>query len=129
MRAAWGGEEGERWAEWANAYEATSVRLTARLLEAAAISTGEDVLDVGCGTGALTLAAGRLAAPGRVIGVDVSGPMLEPARQRAEVAGLTNVAFEHADAQTHRFEPKTVDLVTSSFGIMFFDNPVAAFTN
>jgi SAM-dependent methyltransferase len=87
------------------------------------------VLDVGCGTGSTTLAiSDRLGPEGSCLGVDISEPMLALARKRAEAAGA-RAAFVRADAQTHAFEPASYDAVLSRFGVMFFDDPVAAFTN
>ena len=87
------------------------------------------VLDVGCGTGATTLAiARRLGANGQCVGVDISEPMLAAARARAE-RERTPVSFIQADAQTHPFEPSSFDAIMSRFGVMFFDDPVSAFTN
>jgi SAM-dependent methyltransferase len=93
------------------------------------ISPGDEVLDIGCGTGLTTRDAGRVAAPGRVVGVDVSEGMLERARQLTEAERLDNVAFELGDAQVHRFDPARFDLAISRFGTMFFSEPVAAFAN
>jgi SAM-dependent methyltransferase len=89
---------------------------------------GEAVVDVGCGTGQTTLQLVDAVGPnGRVVGVDVSTPMLALARERAR--GRDNVSFLEADAQTHSFAPATFDALHSRFGVMFFDDPVAAFTN
>ena len=93
------------------------------------ISPGDEVLDIGCGTGLTTRDAARAAAPGRVVGVDVSERMLERARQLTEAERLDNVTFELGDAQVHDFEPARFDLVISRFGTMFFSDPVAAFAN
>jgi SAM-dependent methyltransferase len=62
-------------------------------------------------------------------GIDLSRPMLEVARQRATSAGRTNIDFVVGDAQTHHFEEGSFDIVISRFGVMFFDDPVSAFTN
>lgn len=87
------------------------------------------VLDVGCGTGATTLAAQRGLGPqGACTGVDISEPMVALARERAEREGLP-ARFVVADAQHHQFEAKSFDLVISRFGVMFFADPVAAFAN
>jgi SAM-dependent methyltransferase len=87
------------------------------------------VLDVGCGTGNTSLAlARRLGERGRVVGLDISSPMLERARTRAGL-GHSNASFVCADAQTYAFEPESFDLIVSRFGVMFFDNPAAAFAN
>jgi len=90
------------------------------------LHAGQRVLDVGCGTGATTLAAARQA--GRCTGVDISAPMIAVARERAAAAGL-DAGFLCADAQDHDFAPDVFDAVISRFGVMFFADPVAAFTN
>ena len=58
------------------------------------IGPGDEVLDIGCGTGQTTREAGRAAAPARVVGIDVSEPMLERARQLTEAERLDNVEYE-----------------------------------
>ena len=55
--------------------------------------------------------------------------MLERARQLSDDEGLTNITYQQADAQVHRFPPTSFDLCISRFGTMFFADPVAAFTN
>jgi len=129
MRQAWDGPEGEYWAELAGGFDRANAGHRAVLLHAAAITSGENVLDVGCGNGASTLEAGVAAAPGRVVGVDLSSAMLANGRARAEAAGLSNVSFVHADAQVHPFERGSFDVVISNCGAMFFDDQVAAFSN
>lgn len=129
MASAWDGEEGERWARHADRYEKTGTRLQRRLQDGGRVAPGDAVLDVGCGTGSSTREAARVAAPGPVLGVDLSSLMVEEARRRAAAEGLTNVAFEQADAQVHPFPPEAFDVAISSFGAMFFADPVAAFTN
>ena len=129
MAAAWDGAEGEHWAAYADRYEATGTRYGQALLRAAAVGSGDTVLDIGCGTGSSTRDLARMAPSGSVLGVDLSAKMLEHARTAAERDGLTNVAFEQADAQVHRFPERTFDVAVSSFGVMFFADPVAAFAN
>ena len=93
------------------------------------ISPGDEVVDIGCGTGLTTREAGRAAAPGRVVGVDVSERMLERARQLTAAERLDNVRYELGDAQVHRFDPGGFDVAVSRFGTMFFSDPAAAFAN
>jgi SAM-dependent methyltransferase len=123
----WNGYDGEHWTEHEERYNASLGPHTARLFAAAAISAGQDVLDVGCGCGGSTREAARSACS--ALGVDLSSRMIERARERAEAEGLANVVFELADAQVHPFVPQSVDLVLSRAGVMFFADPVAAFTN
>jgi SAM-dependent methyltransferase len=88
------------------------------------------VLEIGCGTGAVTLPlAQAVGAHGRVVGVDISEPMLSVARERLAESGLRNVTLLIGDAQVFAFEPAAFDVVTSRMGIMFFADPVAAFRN
>jgi SAM-dependent methyltransferase len=99
-------------------------------MERAGIAAGDRVLDVGCGCGETTLDIGaRVGAAGRVLGIDVSAPMLARAEEVAREAGATNVRFERADAATHPFPAGGFDVVYSRFGVMFFADPAAAFAN
>jgi SAM-dependent methyltransferase len=93
------------------------------------ISPGDAVVDVGCGTGLTTREAARAAAPGRVVGVDVSERMLERARQLTAAERLDNVRYVLGDAQVHDFDHAGFDVAISRFGTMFFSDPPAAFAN
>lgn len=117
----------EHWVVNRERYDRMYEPFQAALLSAAAIGGGEQVLDVGCGYGTTTLAAADLARPGTVTGIDLSPTMLRAARERS--AGTEGISFVEDDAQVHAFEPATFDVVLSRFGLMFFDDPVAAFTN
>lgn len=91
---------------------------------------GERLLDVGCGCGETSLELARAVGPtGSVTGLDISRPMLEIARSRGAEAGLANVEFLEADAQTSPLETGAYDGLFSRFGVMFFADPTAAFTN
>ena len=70
------------------------------LRAAANVQPHDRVLDVGCGTGQTTREAARAAVDGSALGVDLSAPMLERARQLSHDEGLRNVTYIHADAQT-----------------------------
>lgn len=124
---AWNGYEGEHWAGNADRYDAVNSGINEPLLTAAGIAAGDRVLDIGCGNGQLTREAARRAAS--ATGVDLSGPMLARARSLAEAEGVHNVSFHQGDAQVFEFAPGSFDVAVSRFGIMFFADPVAAFTN
>jgi SAM-dependent methyltransferase len=101
-----------------------------RALAVLAAAAGERVLDVGCGCGDTSLAIARaVGAAGRVLGVDISAPMLARAKERAAAAGLVHAQFELADAQTHALSAGAFDAAFSRFGVMFFESPAAAFAN
>jgi tRNA G46 methylase TrmB len=91
----WNGDEAAHWL----------APFTGHLLAAAAIGGADRVVDIGCGTGSTTRAAARAAIQGEALGVDLSAAMLRQAARRAQEEGLTNVGFEHGDAQVHRFTP------------------------
>ena len=126
---AWNGDDGQDWLVHADRYDTASGRYDPRLLAGGRITAADRVLDVGCGAGVSTRAAARIAVDGHATGVDLSGRLLEEARRRSEAAGLTNTTFVQGDAQVHPFEPGAFDVVISRFGVMFFGDPVAAFTN
>src|SRR5262245_26798019 len=104
--------------------------LGAAAIRAADPEPGEQLIDVGCGCGPTTIELGRRVGPtGGVLGVDISAPQLAVARSRVEAEGLSGVVtFAEADAQTFAF-PGDADCVYSRMGVMFFDDPVAAFSN
>jgi SAM-dependent methyltransferase len=129
MANAWDGEEGERWAQDADLYDASGVHLWRAFLATDPIAAGEHVLDVGCGSGKSTRDVARLAAPGQVLGVDLSSQMLDVARRRSAAEGLANVGYLQADAQVYPFDEGRFDVAISCFGAMFFADPIAAFAN
>jgi SAM-dependent methyltransferase len=91
---------------------------------------GRRVLDIGCGAGATTLGmARRLGPDGFCLGVDISEPLVAAAKAGAEAEAVGSAHFIQADAQTFEFDPGGFDAVISRFGVMFFDDPEAAFAN
>jgi SAM-dependent methyltransferase len=103
--------------------------VTPFLLEVVDARSGQTVCDVGCGTGSLSLSLAEAVAPGgQVVGVDISTPLLELASRRASDSGCRNVRFVEMDMQTGDQEQGPFDLAVSQFGVMFFDEPLAALT-
>ncbi len=126
----WNDTAGPKWVALDEVLDGQIHAIGEAAMDRLALAAGERVLDVGCGTGRTSLELGRRVGPGgRVTGVDISAPMLGRARERARAAGADNVTFVGADAQTHGFEPASLDAAFSRFGVMFFADPVAAFTN
>jgi len=110
--------------------ESMTHRAMPMLLDALELQPGEQVLDIGCGGGAGTIECARIVgANGHVTGVDISDALLHVAHGRAADAKVHNITFVEADAQTDPFPGEPFDVATSKFGVMFFDDPVAAFTN
>ena len=126
---AWNGASGRHFIEQRERHERMRGRLTARLLAGAQIEDGENVLDIGCGCGDATILAARATRSGRALGADLSQVQVAEARRLAASAGVANARFEVADAQVHPFQAGVFDLVLSNFGVMFFDDPAAAFAN
>jgi SAM-dependent methyltransferase len=123
----WNEIAGPRWVRQNARLDLMIGELGNAAIDRAAPALGEDVVDVGCGCGSTSIELGRrVGDSGTVLGVDISGPMLEVARQRS---GAAHVRFANADAQTHAFPPESADLVFSRFGVMFFADPTAAFRN
>jgi SAM-dependent methyltransferase len=126
----WNTVGGPRWVGLGGLVERRNLAFNDLMLERSAVAPGESVLEIGCGTGATTVPLAEAVGPrGRVVGVDISEPMLAGARQRLADSGLGNIALVQADAQVHRFEAGRFDLIASRFGVMFFADPVAAFSN
>jgi SAM-dependent methyltransferase len=125
----WGSRRGEAWVEAQALVDRLFRPFEQRLADDVAAIGARRVLDVGCGTGSTTIAVARAMPPGgRSVGVDISAPMIEAARARAERERVP-ATFVRADAQTHAFEPAGFDAIVSRFGVMFFDDSVQAFAN
>jgi len=116
---------------WAETYELIDLQLSPlglRAIEALGLDTGDSVLDIGCGAGQTLLQlAERVGAEGQVIGVDLAPLLLEIAKRRVEP--LSQVRLIQADAQTLDLPSESMDAVFSRFGVMSFNDPVAAFCN
>ncbi|WP_129777877.1 class I SAM-dependent methyltransferase [Peristeroidobacter soli] len=128
--ALWNEASGRTWVEMQQVLDRMLAPFEAPLIDAGFPGQGGQVLDVGCGAGATTRAmAQRLGTSGRCVGADISEPLLAAAKAGTAADGVGTATFIQADAQTHSFDANRFDAVISRFGVMFFDDPVAAFTN
>ncbi len=124
--AEWNGTQGQRWAELQRELDGIVAPFGEAALRLAAAQAGEHVIDIGCGCGDTSVElARRVGASGRVLGIDVSRPMLEVARAQVTQAGWANLEFREADASEAAL-PADTDLLFSRFGVMFFAQPVPA---
>jgi len=124
----WNGAVGERWAAYQEMLDRAIQPFGDAALARAAAGRGQNAIDLGCGCGATALAlAEAVGSSGRVLGVDISAPMLARARERCRA--LPQARFVEADATTYAFESEAADLAVSRFGVMFFREPVVAFQN
>jgi SAM-dependent methyltransferase len=126
----WNTVAGQKWVDMQSRLDQQLLPFGEAVMSKAGLSVGDVILDVGCGCGATSMALARAVGEhGRVVGADISAVMLECARKEASAAGLENLSFVDADAQSHAFAQRSFDVVHSRFGIMFFSEPAAAFAN
>ena len=144
----WNGASGWHWILHRERHLAQHKDLIADLFDAAEIAAGERVLDIGCGCGETSITAARAVAcpspegitpnwslhqemqhAGRVIGLDLSAPMLNIARRLTAQSGMKNITFRRGDAQIYPLRQNSFDIAISSFGVMFFADPHEAFMN
>lgn len=126
----WNNQAGRNWVEQNAMLDRLFAPFEQPLVDAVRQQGARAALDVGCGAGATTFAVARsLAGQGRCTGADLSNPLIDLARRRATEMEIDNADFVVADAQQQAFQPATFDAVISRFGVMFFDDPVAAFAN
>lgn len=132
----WNGPAGRGWVETQGMVDALFKPFEEMLVDAAIGAEAASVLDVGCGTGGVTLAiagtlaqrSGRPDALAGAVGVDISAPMIAAANARVEGTPAP-ARFVCDDAQTRQFAPADFDMIVSRFGIMFFNDFIEAFAN
>jgi ubiquinone/menaquinone biosynthesis C-methylase UbiE len=126
--AYWNGRAGQRWTSQQSMQDRVFAPVSQLLIDRARPKPGERIIDIGCGCGATTIElAARVGAAGRVLGVDISAPMLAQAKEMAPPNAP--LEFVLADATTYPFEPGAADLLVSRFGVMFFAEPARSFAN
>ena len=100
--------------------EGLTTPTAAKLVKFANVQAGQNVLDVGCGTGVVAITAARKGA--RVHGADLTPELLERARENASIAQV-KIDFREGDAEALSFDDGTFDIVLSQFGHMFAPRP------
>ena len=126
----WNAAAGETWAQFQEPLDRQIEPLGLAGIDVLQPVPGERIIDIGCGCGQTSLAlAARVAPSGSVVGIDLSRPMLEVARQRPRPAANLRVDFRQLDAQNGDIGRGVFDAAFSRFGVMFFSDPVAAFRN
>jgi len=124
----WQGRVGANWAAQWRRTDRSFAPLTERLLQRSREFAFTAVLDIGCGAGELSLAIARGRPHSRVVGVDISPHLVGTAAERG--VNLANAGFEVGDAAVWQPDPDFApDLLVSRHGVMFFDDPQAAFAN
>lgn len=126
----WNAAAGETWVQYQEQLDRQIAPLGLEALGTLAPAKGEAVIDIGCGCGQTTLElASRVGREGSVLGVDISAPMLDVARHRPPSGAGLRLQFREVDAQCGDLGRAVFDAAFSRFGVMFFSDPVAAFSN
>ena len=126
----WSGKGGDIWVERQNAMDTMLSPLGEAALNKLNFNKEENVLDIGCGCGHTTLnIAKRIGPSGNVTGLDISEPMLKRAKESAVEMSITNTSFKCVDVQTEDLGDQIYSTAFSRFGVMFFEDSVAAFKN
>ena len=130
QRDFWSGKGGDIWVERQNAMDTMLSHLGEAALNKLNLNEGENVLDIGCGCGHTTLnIAKRISPDGQVTGLDISEPMLKRAKESANEMSISNASFNCVDVQTDDMGEEVYSAAFSRFGVMFFEDPIAAFRN
>ncbi|MEQ1537361.1 MAG: class I SAM-dependent methyltransferase [Sphingorhabdus sp.] len=124
----WQGRVGSSWAAQWQRTDRSFAPLTKRLLDAI-IAQGDhrNIVDIGCGAGELSIAVASAMPDATVLGLDISADLIDVAAARG--ADTANLRFSVKDAAAWRDANFAPDLYVSRHGVMFFDDPVAAFSN
>ena len=125
----WSGAGGDVWVNKQKEMDIMLNPLGQRAIDKLDLSDNKRILDIGCGCGATTLEIAKMIPEGKIIGVDISEPMLNQARKDALEMSLSNAEFVVQDVQTDEISKDLFDIAFSRFGVMFFEDSYEAFKN
>lgn len=124
-KADWQDATGKAWANNVGLTDRAFSGLTQIMLERLANCPGDNILDIGCGGGELSVALAQARPKAKIVGVDISPDLVDFARRRAAIS--PHAEFEIADAARWERDGFAPDLLVSRHGVMFFDDPAGAF--
>ena len=125
----WSGAGGDVWVNKQREMDIMLNPLGQRAIDKLALSPDKIILDIGCGCGATSLEIAKQIPQGKIIGLDISVPMLDQASKLALEMSLTNTEFQIKDVQVEDLKSEYFDIAFSRFGVMFFEDPFEAFKN
>jgi ubiquinone/menaquinone biosynthesis C-methylase UbiE len=125
----WSGAGGDVWVNKQREMDIMLNPLGQRAIDKLNLSSNKTIIDIGCGCGATSLEIAKNIPEGKIVGVDISEPMLKRAREVALNMSLSNADFTIKDVQTDEIEKDYFDIAFSRFGVMFFEDPFEAFKN
>src|SRR5215467_7718535 len=125
----WAAARGDKWRDQLSGMEAMLAPVDEPLISALRLDAPYRIADIGCGGGGTTLEILRRAPAGSVVhGFDISQALIDTARSRIR-SDDRDVAFAVADVATAPAQESPYDRLVSRFGVMFYDDPPAAFSN
>ena len=124
----WSGPSGQSWVAHEAAQDEVLSEVLGALMDRVGLSAGDRAIDIGCGTGALSVAAAEVVGEtGRVLATDIASPMLDRAKER--LRDFPQAGTLLADAESAEWPETGFDAAISRFGVMFFGDPPQAFAN
>lgn len=126
----WSAEGGDIWLQNLRNFESMIAPIGHVLIEEALTGNHKNIIDIGCGGGVTTFEIAKsIGTGGSIIGVDISQSLITDCSNRADNQGIKNIEFVCGDAASIELPKEWADLIISRFGVMFFNDPVAAFTH